>query len=74
MTSAIKTIRFEGILHGAGGASTCILQAEQTMGELDTTNWSIISVSELLPQGDYELLAQRKWMQARYLNGHWLIG
>jgi hypothetical protein len=74
MTSAIETVRFDGILHGAGGVSTCTLQGDIVPGEFDTTNWSIVSVSEPLPPGNYELLAERRWMQARYVNGRWLIG
>jgi hypothetical protein len=74
MTSAKETVRFNGLLHGAGGNSTCTLQGDCAPDEFYPTNWSIICVSESLPPGDYELLAERKMMQVRYVNGEWLIG
>jgi hypothetical protein len=72
MASAKETVRFDGILHGAGGSATCALQGDRAPGEFHTTNWSIVSVSEPLPPGDYELLAEGKMTQVRYVNGQWL--
>jgi hypothetical protein len=78
MTGSSKTtVRFNGILHGEGGQTTCTIEAIEVSlpgapGVTGTTNWSIVSTSEPVPDGTYELLADRKILQVRRANGVWL--
>lgn len=65
----LETSRFEGILHGRGGKATCILE-----GTLDQpTTWRIVSVSESIPAGEYELFAGRYFMQVRHDANGWQL-
>jgi hypothetical protein len=76
MASTRKSVSFPGVLTGQGLQATCTVSAvEVTLGgtgESAYTDHSIGNVSKLLPDGDYELLANGEKSQIRLKDGSWL--
>jgi len=72
-----ERVRLKGIVRGEGREATCTIAAVRVSlpgepGISETTDWSMLDVSESLPDGDYEILADGKHEKVRLVNGHWL--
>ena len=73
-----ERVTLKGIVRGEGREATCTITATRVSlpgaGVSETTDWSMLDVSELLPNGNYEILADGKREQVRLVNGQWLAG
>jgi hypothetical protein len=70
-------VRLKGTVRGEGREATCTIAATRVSlpgapGVSETTGWSMLDVSESLPDGNYEILADGKREQVRLVNGQWL--
>jgi hypothetical protein len=76
MASTRKSVSFPGVLTGQGQQATCMVSAvEVTLGGTSESAYidhSISSVSKMLPEGDYELVANGEKSRIRLKNGSWL--
>lgn len=76
MASTRKSVSFPGVLTGQGQQATCVVSAlEVTLGGTNESayiDYSISSVSKMLPDGDYELVANGEKSRIRLKNGSWL--
>ena len=76
MASARKSVNFPGVLTGQGQQATCVVSAvEVTLSgtsESAYVDHSISNVSKMLPDGDYELVANGEKSRIRLKNGSWL--
>jgi hypothetical protein len=67
-----------GIIRGEGRDATCTIDAVRTSlpgtpGVLDAVRWSIRDISQSLPDGNYEVFADRERVQVRIVNGECLF-
>jgi len=72
-----ERVRLKGVVRGEGPEATCTISAAQislpgAAGVSETTDWVMLDVSEPLPDGNYEILADGKREQVRLVNGQWL--
>ena len=72
-----ERVILHGVVRGEGREATCTIEAVLVSlpgapGVSETTDWSMRSVSEALPDGKYEVLADGKREQVRFVNGQWL--
>ena len=75
--ASMKRVSFPGIVRGEGREATCRIEAtrvslDAAAGVSETTNWSIVDVSESLPDGNYEVFADGKQEHVRRVEGQWL--
>lgn len=72
-----ERVILQGVVHGEGRKATCRIRATRVTleaGISETAEWSILDVSERLPDGNYEIFADGKSEHARLVNGQWLSG
>ena len=72
-----ERVRLKGVVRGEGREATCTISAARVSlpgaaGVSETTDWAMLDVSEPLPDGNYEVLADGKREQVRLVNGQWL--
>ena len=76
MASTRKLVSFPGVLTGQGQQATCTVSAVQvTLGgtnESAYTDYSVSNVSQMLPDGDYELFANGNKSRVRLKDEAWL--
>lgn len=76
MTSPRRMVRFSGTLLGQGEEAACIINAMEVtnpgVGAVAYCRQSIESVSKVLPDGDYQLLANGETVAFHFSNGNWL--
>ena len=72
-----ERVKLKGVVRGEGHEATCTIAATRVSlhgapGVSETTEWSMVDVSERLPDGNYEVFADNKRQQVRLVNGQWL--
>ena len=72
-----ERVTLNGIVRGEGREAACTISATRVSlpgapRVSETTDWSMLNVSESLPDGNYEILADGKREQVRLVNGQWL--
>ena len=72
-----ERVRLQGVVRGEGREATCTIIATRVSlpgapGVSETTDWSMLDVSEPLPDGNYEIVADGKTEHVRLVNGQWL--
>ena len=77
MASTREPVTFPGIVRGEGREATCTIQATRVSlggapGVSHTTHWSMVDVSDSLPDGKYEVFADGQCNKVRRVNGQWL--
>jgi hypothetical protein len=75
MASTRRLVTFHGMLTGQGHNATCTVSAVKvTLGgshESAYVGRKITNVSEMLPEGDYELTANGQKSRVRFRDGFW---
>ncbi len=74
-----EPVILHGTVRGEGREAACRISATRVSlpgapGVSETTGWSMLDVSEPLPDGNYEVFADGKRDQVRLVNGRWLSG
>jgi hypothetical protein len=77
MASTRERVTFAGIVRGEGREATCTIEATRVSlrgmpGASHTAHWSMVDVSESLPDGKYEVMADGQITKVRLVNGQWL--
>lgn len=76
MASPAKKIRFSGVLRGQGHVATCTGSVTKTTepvtGISAYTRLSIESLSEPLPDGDYQLTANGETIPVKHQGQEWI--
>ena len=72
-----ERVRLKGVVRGEGREAACTIAATRVSlpgapGVSETTDWSVLAVSETLPDGNYGIHAEGKREQVRLVNGQWL--
>lgn len=77
MASTKERVTFPGIVRGEGREAICTVEATRVSlrdapGVSHTAHWSMVDVSESLPDGKYEVVADGQRTKVRLVNGQWL--
>jgi len=76
MASMKERVSFPGILRGQGHEANCTVWATKVTlpgtGQSAYAKYSVENVSKMLPEGEYQLLANGEASAVRYQNGNWL--
>jgi len=71
-----ELVEFSGLLSGSGRQASCTVCATKVSlpgsGAVAYANYSMKTVSEALPDGDYDLLVNGETVRLVLSNGHWL--
>jgi hypothetical protein len=79
MAATKEFVSFLAVLHGQGHEATCTLRAllvtQPGGGAPELTRLTIVDVSKILPDGDYQLTVNSgPPMAVRYSGGQWVSG
>lgn len=76
MASTKELVRFAGTIRGQGREATCTVSAlKVTLGGAGVSayaRYSVEAVSQLLPEGEYQLFVNGQSFAMRHHGGHWL--
>lgn len=76
MASLKESVRFAGIVEGQGRKASCTVSALKVTlpgaGVSAYARYSVEAVSQLLPEGEYQLSVNGESFAMRHQGGHWL--
>lgn len=76
MTSIKELVSFTGVISGQGHKATCTVSAMKVtlpgVGVSAYASYSVLKVSQLLPEGEYQLSVNGESFAMRHQGGNWL--